>query len=410
MQDQTGAALAAPALPHSPYGGSGAHRWTVCFGSINAQKGLPDDESPFAKEGTAGHAVGATCLESGQDAIEFAGRTVEGVEIDESVAEGLQVYLDTIRADQKERGGKLLIETKFHLSHLHPLFYGTADCVRIGTDGIMSVYDLKLGRGKIVEVTEHGGTRPNLQLAYYALGAMHARAAQMKSLKISRVELVVVQPRAWHKDGPVRRATFLASELELVATRLVEAARLCEAPGAPRVAGDHCTFCKAAPTCKTLRDFAFDAAQLDFERIGEKTVNPLTLTDAELAKTLDAIDVIETWISAVRAHAHILAGTANGLPGWKLVDKQARRKWEDEVKAASELCFAFGLDEGSIYDRKLLSPAQVEKLLSPTERKTDAFKVLCPARSSGSTLVRADNPRPERKPVDVDFIGETDEW
>lgn len=414
MEAVIGGAGAAPAPGspvHSPYGASGAHRWTVCHGSIRAQEGKPDDKSPYAQEGTAGHAVAATCLESGQDAIEFAGRVVEEVEIDESVVEAVQVYLDTIREDQAQRGGKLLVETKFHLSHLHPLFYGTADCTRLGTDCILSVYDLKLGRGKIVEVRSKDG-KPNIQAGYYGIGALHALARLVQQLGITHVELVIVQPRAWHKDGPVRRATFTVAEIEALGPMLVAAAAECAKPDATLVPGDHCTFCKAAGTCPALRQLAFDTAQLDWDDvegvtyggIGDKTLNPVTTDSATISRVLTTIeDVIEPWISAVKFHAHLLAGTPAGFPGYKLVDRQARRKWADAEKAAAELCLGFGLDEGSIYDKKLLSPAQVEKKLPPAERKSEAFKALCPAISSGSTLVRLDNPKPERKPTERDF-------
>jgi hypothetical protein len=215
----------------------------------------------------------------------------------------------------------------------------------------------------------------------------------------------------------VRRALFDVEVIEALGATLVEAAAACEAWDAKFVPGDHCEFCRAAPTCRALRDYAFEMAQLDFQEgvgmtvdIGERTVNPVTMDNAELSRTLDAIDVIEMWIAAVRAHAHIVAASRDGLPGWKLVDKQARRKWVDETKAAQELAFAFGLADTAMFAHTLLTPAQIEKMLPPADRKSEAFKALCPARSSGTTLVRADNPRPERKPVDADFIGESDEW
>ena len=68
-----------------------------------------------------------------------------------------------------------------------------------------------------------------------------------------------------------------------------------------------------------------------------------------------------------------------------------------------------------MYDAKLKSPAQMEKLLSPADRKSDAFKALCPPVSSGLTLVRDTNPRPEVVPATLAFddglsTGEDAEW
>jgi hypothetical protein len=401
---------------HSPFGGSGAHRWTACPGSVRLTRGLAETSSPYAQEGTAGHAVAALCLSEKQDAVEYIDRTVEGIEIDEELAEAVQVYVDTIRKDQKTRGGKLLVEQKFHLKHLHPLFFGTADCVRPGNDKILSVYDAKFGRGEIVEVVRPD-SRPNLQLAFYALGALHELERVITSCGIDRVELVIVQPRAWHKDGPVRRAVFTIDDIKDVADELVQAAFLCEQPNAPLVVGGHCTFCGAAATCPALREQALAIAQVDFDDDMEmtgKVPDPNTMTPAQLGNVLNAAEIFETWLTAVRNRAHIVA-ESQGIPGWKLVQKQARRKWADEAKAAEELCLGFDIEMGSMYEKKFKSPAQMEKLLTPADRKSDAFKALCPPVSSGLTLVRDSNPRLEVVPATLAFddglsTGEDAEW
>lgn len=404
---------------HSPFGGSGAHRWTACPGSVRFTAGMPESPSSYAQEGTAGHAVAALCLTEKQDAIEYVGRTVEGVEIDEDLSEAVQVYLDTIRNDQRARGGKLLVEQKFHLKHLHPQFFGTADCVRPGLDKILSVYDAKFGRGEIVEVVRPNG-KPNLQLAFYALGALHALERVIASIGIEiDVELVIVQPRAWHPQGPVRREVFGIDEIMDVAAELVQAAHLAEQPNAPLIPGNHCTFCRGAAECPALRDKTLHAAQLAFSDDAEMTLtgavpDPAAMTPAQLAHVLDAAEIFEVWLTAVRNRAHVLA-ESQSIPGWKLVNKQARRKWTDETKVIDELSFGFGVELNSMMETKLKSPAQVEKLLSPADRKNPAFKALCPAVSSGLTLVRDDNPRPEVVPATLAFddglsTGEDAEW
>lgn len=393
---------------HSRFGASGAHRWTVCHGSIEAQRGLPNKSSVFATEGTACHTVAGLCLENGQDAIEYVGRMIAAddteVEFDEDEhCGGVQLYLDTIRADRDARGGKLHVETRFHLKDLHPDFWGTADCVRLGTDNILSVYDLKMGRGKIVEVTSivNGVRKINKQLGFYALGAL---AFFDDRIKDAQVEIVVIQPRAAHADGAVRRALVSIAELRQLGKELVAAALECGIKGAALVAGDHCTFCLAAATCPALRRMAVDTAQLDFDDDKGVAVNaygnvkiapPLDLTPVQLANVLNAIDVIDDWIKAVRMHAMVLANGGHAPPGWKLVARQARRKWKDETAAASDLLLVYGLDESSIMSHKLKSPAQVEKLLPPPEREILKKSSLYAAESSGTTLVRSNDKRPE---------------
>jgi hypothetical protein len=377
--------LNAPA--HSPFGASSAHRWMVCPGSIRlqrewAEKHGPPEDSPWAKEGTAAHALAAQCFRDQRSASEIARDDDDWGKLDSSVIEGVQLYVNTVERDWEELGGRLDIETKFGMTDLHSMFWGTSDAVLITPDRNMVVYDLKMGRGQIVEVRD-AKDNLNAQLAFYALGALH-NAKQ----PINRIELVLVQPRAWHRDGPVRRTHAHHGELHTFRDKLLKAAAECERPDAKLAPGSHCRFCSALAECPAVADKAFDAMQLDY-------ANPSLLGREKLAEALTAINLIEEWIAAVRAHAHVIAAGPEGLPGWKLVDKQGRRRWIDEIQAARELRYVWGLDDSDIFETSLRSPAQIEKLLLPELRKSMDFRALCPSVSLGKTLVRADNPHPE---------------
>jgi hypothetical protein len=377
---------------------------------VEAQRGIKRTPSGYAQEGTAGHLVASMCLTGDQEAIEYTGKIIDGIEIEEDLTEAVQVYVDTIRDDKKERGGKLLIEVKFHLKALHPEFFGTSDCVRLGTDRVLSVYDAKFGRGEVVEVAQPDG-RPNLQLGFYALGALNVIPVTLYD-EIDEVELVVVQPRAWHRDGPVRRKKWPVREIEALGQKLLEAAWRATQPNAPLVPGYHCKFCGAASTCKALADFSLKAAQLEFSKDAEMKLkgnvpNPATMTPEQLAKVLEAAEIFETWLVAVRARAHIVAETTN-IPGWKLVPKQARRKWIDDEHRVCDALIAMGLEEAQIFEEKIRSPAQLEKHLRKKERESQAFRELCPAVSSGLNLVRDSNPKPKTTSAELDFKDE--EW
>jgi hypothetical protein len=395
---------------HSIYSASGAHRWTVCPGSVAAQAAIPIKPStPYAEEGTALHEVAAICLQQDQDAVEFVDRVVRGIEITEDHATAVQLYLDTIRHDKTETSGKLLIEHKFHIKELHPQFFGTADCVRWGKDDILSVYDAKFGKGEIVEVQRPDG-RPNIQLGFYALGALHELqdVSWTDFDKIQTVELVVIQPRAWHQDGPVRRVMFPFEAIVEIGEELLAAVWECEKPNPALRAGTHCRFCLAAGNCPEFRRAALATANLDFSDdvhmdITGTSPAPASLTPKQLANVLYAAAELETWITAVRAHAHRIIENGTTIPGWKLVAKQGRRKWADEEAAAFDLMYGFGLGETDIYERKLKSPAQAEKLLSKADRASKEFIDLCPSVSTGLTLVQSTNPRPEIVPSQVAY-------
>ncbi len=378
---------------HSRFGASKSDRWMNCTASVVAETGLEDVPSIWAQIGTACHSVAALCLESGGDAEDFIDRTVDGIEITADHADNVQLYLDTIRADQAERGGKLFVERRFHLNFLHPEFFGTSDCGRIGTDCILSVYDAKFGHG-LVEVGKRdeddklvGG---NPQLAYYALGMIEGLP---KGLKIKAIELVIIQPNGGHPKGPVRRVIVTHDELLDLAQRLVDAAAVALGPSPTFNPGDWCKYCKAAFACKTLRDKAMDTAQLEFDdetgvvkTWGAKTMNPLEMTNEQLAHAMDAADLLEAFIGAVRFHADILSNRGEEFPGWKRVARRTRRAWRDEKTAAGELSLVFGLDDSAIFKQKLLSPAQAEKLIKKEER--DELEPLFYKPDGGTKLVR----------------------
>ena len=407
---------------HSKYGASGAHRWTACPGSVAATAMLPETPSSYAQEGTACHAVAALCLTQNQDAIEYVGRTIDGLEIEEEHAIAVQVYLDAIRKSPT-----------------------------VWRD-VIAIFDAKFGKGEIIEVKRSNG-RPNLQLAFYALGVIYELqrlplekrngimieykfhikelhpqffgtadyvylgSRKLKDIKF--VELVIVQPRAWHKDGPVRRVRYPIEEIIAVGEELLTAVRRCEEPNPALIPGSHCKFCRAAGTCPALRNHSLAEAQLSFSDDVEMTLmgatpHPTSLTPQQLSNVLFAAEKLETWLDAVRAYAHASAEKGK-IPGWKLVAKQARRKWVDEDAAATDLMYRFELDEDQVYDTRMKSPAQIEKLLKPSERASAAFKNLCPAVSSGLVLVQDTSPRLEVVPSQVAYddgtsTGEDEPW
>lgn len=412
---------------HSRFGASASERWLECPGSIPMSAGMPNESSEYAQEGTALHALSAHCLTAEQDAAEWIDRAfkyedhgdAKTIEIDEEQAEAVQVYLDTVRADREQRGGRLLIETRFQLEWLDKEFFGTGDCCRLGTDNVLCVYDAKFGKGKPVEVRRANG-KANSQLSYYGIGCVEALRRLVNQFNVEKIELVVVQPRRHHRDGPARRVTVSHTELLELSEELVEAKNNALSDAPRFAAGEWCKFCPGAPKCPKLRDFAFEAAQLEFDD-GEPVAKqePKDMTPVQIASALEASDIIEAWIGAVRSYAELAANRGEEIPGYKLVDKRATRKWRDEALAASELCLVFGLEESSIYAKKLVSPAQAEGLLKKakalkTEANREALATLYEKKSSGTKLAKVDDERPAQKAaVQADFDdgkSETTEW
>lgn len=382
---------------HSKIGASSAYRWSVCPGSVRLSAGVESRSSEYALLGTAAHELAAKCLEGEKNADEFLGTEIEvdkdgakaTFEVDDEMAEAVQLYLDTCRqqwatAKATLPSGLVMIEHRFDLSSVHAGMFGTSDFAVVDVKNkTLYVTDYKHGAGKPVEVFD------NMQLKYYALGVL------MDMLKanreIEKVVLCIVQPRCYHRDGPVRTFEMEAWELIDYATELIEYAKATEDPNAPLVPGDHCGFCPAAATCPVLQaraEAAFDEAMAQMEGG----------VDTDVAEWLPKLDTIEAFCSAVRSAAYAQASSGKKVMGYKLVEKQGRRKFIDE-DAVRKFLKDRGVTEAEMHTPpKLKSPAQVEKL-EPFKGKAakdakEALQAFITTPKAGTALVPEDDPRP----------------
>jgi hypothetical protein len=367
----------APVLAHSTLGASTAERWTSCPASVRLSKGIESKSSAYAEEGTRAHEVAAIRLNTGGWVTN----------LDPEMREAVQIYvgyIEDLRANADLMGAKheLFVEQRLDLSSVHPLMFGTADAVfYLPDEKHLHVIDYKHGAGIPVDVKE------NLQLQYYGLGAM-----LMLNRPVEKVTLTIVQPRCNHADGPVRSWDLHAFLMLDLAANLREYARKTEDPNAAIVPGEHCRFCPAAGICPGLARTAQEAARTQFAVIPSPNHTPNQHYEAErLAETLAKLDVIEDWAKSVREFAYSEAMRGVQIPGFKLVAKQARRKWHTYVSGET-LALHFGGDRMRFCEIELRSPAEVEKLLDkPQKAELNSFveKV-----SSGLALVPETDKRP----------------
>lgn len=348
------------AQAHSVISASSSDRWLNCPGSVNATRDLPDTSSEAADEGTAAHSLAEKCLLEDRNTAEFQGQEIlveksdRSFEVTEEMAESVQLYLDVVRNDRAamQPGVDLLVEQEFHLDWLHPDLWGSNDASNAQQFGLLRGYDLKYGRGVLVEVEN------NPQLKIYALGALQGSTCE-------EVEIVIVQPRAMHSDGPVRRWRISSDELYKWARSVLKpGAEAALKPDAMIKAGSWCKFCRAQATCSAVRQQATEAAMVVFgeETQIRSTLPPATaLTGPQMAKVLQFSRDFSSWSSEVEAHAKAQLERGVDLPGWKLVAGKASRSWVDPEAMVAKLGPTYG-DE--LYgEPKLLSPAAVEKLI-----------------------------------------------
>lgn len=357
---------------HSPIGASSYYRWqkNACPGSVKLSKGLPNIQSKYAEEGTLAHKVASTFLDDG----------IWLPESDQEMRDYLSIYIDCVTEDWKKAhkvpAARLFVEQGFHLNTIHKDLYGTADAVIYDhLARTLRVYDLKYGQGLIVEVEN------NEQLMYYGLGAL--LEIQKSGLTVNEVELIIVQPRAPHDDGQVRRWKFSTIELIEFKADLLESALETEKENAALRSGGHCRFCPAAGICPELAKKAQAIARIEFPVIEPEIV---PIYDAEiLAKTLEAIPLLKTYIESVHEFAYNEACAGRIPPRFKLVQKRPTRKWYNIEEVEKVLTQIESIDKAKLYDISLKSPAQIEKILPKNINLN--IDELCLKESSGNTLV-----------------------
>jgi hypothetical protein len=380
---------------HAVFSPSAAHRWFNCPGSINLIASLPamPAVSVYASEGSAAHALAADCLTHGEDCSDYLGEkfVADGQEfvVDETMAEAVQVFVNFVR-DKVNQGYQMRVEVRLDLGHLWPGQFGTGDCVLYHEEfRDLIVVDLKYGRGVVVDVED------NAQLLSYASGAWYPYKdfsdAPVPKHDIKAVTVVIIQPRAVGV-APIRMMSVPLPRLSAFEDEFRAAALKASAPGAALVPGSWCQFCAAAAICPALKDRAHAIARLEFASVPPPVSK---LSAEEIGAVLDSADLIESWIEAVRKEGLRRALAGESVPtGWKVVRKNTHRKWIDEDKAASVLATVYELDEDDVWTKKIVSPAQAEKLvgkgnkegLSTLIRKPPGDPMLAPETDSREAL------------------------
>lgn len=371
---------------HSPIGASICHRWWECPASVSLAASVVDEEvSIYAAEGTAAHEVGEALLnriKTTKGCVPEAfldnliGTTIQvddhEIEVTEEMCEAVDVYTNEIIEkviDAKTGLNFLEVETAFNLD-VDPEAWGTNDaCLHVPFDHI-HIWDYKHGQGTVVEV------KNNKQLMYYALGAL-------KGKDVEKVITTIVQPRAYHPDGPVRSHTYTIEELKEFEKEMEEKIALTRVNDPIIKTGSHCKFCKALSICPGVKKEVNAVAVEDFRSVQSNNSEKMT-------KLLEMTPRIIDFLKANEAEIKIRAERGEEISGFKLVKAKSNRIWKSDSRVISEFGSKFG--ENLYGPRKLLSPAKMEKLLKGKISK-DALLPYIEKPDKGLSLVKESDPR-----------------
>lgn len=330
-------------MAHARFSPSSAGRRIQCPPSLLLEEQFPDTTSPYAEEGTYGHALAEKKLEQylSKKKIKTQKSEYHTEELEEAVDEYVQYVIDTIEEGKKAGQVVVSIEQRVDVSAYAEGCFGTADAMVLSNDEL-HIIDLKLGRG--VEVSAEN----NPQLMCYGLGML-----DMMDIiyDIDKVKLSIVQPRI----NNLSTWTIEASKLKSWGAKVLKpAAELALKGEGEFKSGEHCRFCKARFTCRARANENLELARLEFKE-------PELLSEAEIGEVLRKAGELNKWCEDVFAWAQGQA-IENGkeFDGFKIVEGRSIRQYTDVAKVETAAKSA-GFDD--IYKIEILGITAMEKLM-----------------------------------------------
>lgn len=398
---------------HAGAGPSGAERWMACTASLAASRAFletltANQQAEFAKAGTAArqgttaHAIGESeaRLMLGEITEEEHDNTVldltisppDGEAYDDEMAEYTEEYGDLIR-QYHQNGHEVIIEAKVTATvelttvdsdgdhHVHQI-NGSGDFVALPTkpDPVLTVGDLKYGKGKEVEADE------NPQTKIYALGVIEMlveRGIDVFDPKvISRVDLIIIQPRL----GGIKVWSTTVDDLldwrdDVLSPALTEALGGLKA-GAKFVPGEvQCQWCPARGGCAALAEARMDAATelfdviLEAEFEGEEFPEAVTLTDERLGTLYSQIEGLTKIKDDLKAELQRRLHRGAKVPGYQLVNYTPRSQWKEGAPEAlhPDTFDQDVLDEDTVnrlWKLEILTPTQALKVVGKNDEAT----------------------------------------
>lgn len=329
---------------HALLSASSSKRWLNCTPSARLEEQFTEDKgSVYAEEGTAAHALGEHKLK--RSLKRRSKRPVSDYdcdEMEECTDEYVAYAMEQIElAKQSCSDPIVLIEQHLDYSAYVPEGFGTGDLV-IVADGVLTVIDLKYGKGVAVEAEW------NPQMMLYGLGALELFDV---IYDIDTVRMTIYQPRL----ESISTWEISVSDLrKWVETELRPKAALAINGEGEFQCGSWCRFCKAKNTCRARAEEYLKLAQMEFQP-------PVLLSDEEIAEVLKVADDLAKWAADVYAFATDEAIThGKQWTGFKLVEGRSNRKYTDEEEVA-EAAKAAGYTD--IYKSTLVGITEMEKLM-----------------------------------------------
>lgn len=309
-------------------------RIAACPASWRASKDVPRTSSAYADRGTLLHDLGAMTISNRVLTTDRHCKR-EGIVLARDERAAVLLYARHCRKLCRKATYWAIEQSLAYTVEM----FGTPDFHAVCGD-TLHIVDLKTGTGVYVEADN------NVQLQCYAVLAFSNLPVHIQR-EIKRVALTIVQP-LYEGARPIRTADYPVESIPDWQGEINLAIERAKNPNARFSPGEHCRFCPAKPSCPALMGVA--------QAFPNATLHG-TLTPVQVGEMLQKVDTIEIWIKALRELAHEAIGHGIPIPGWKLQDKRAVRKWTDE-KAVIKTAEANGI---VAREYKLMTPAALAK-------------------------------------------------
>lgn len=332
---------------HARFSPSAAKRRLNCPPSLILEEQFQDEESEYAAEGSAGHALAEHLIR--KHLKQRTKRPVSDYYSDE-LLEAVDEYVSFIVSEIEEARRNstvpiFSVEQRVDASDYVDECFGTADMVII-TDKIVHIIDLKLGKGVPVYAED------NPQLMIYGLGILSIAELLFD---VETVRLTIFQPRL----NNASTWDISPADLKSWGENMLKPKGAMALAGAGEFsAGNWCRFCKARNQCRARAEEFLKIAKMEFRE-------PVLLSDEEIADVLKVSDELAKWVSDVYAFAQdqaIIHGKE--WNGFKLVEGRSNRKYTSEDEAA-EAAITAGYKD--VYKRTLVTITEMERLMGKQE-------------------------------------------
>jgi hypothetical protein len=322
------------------------HRLVNCPGSFALTKLYPErDDSPASMEGTAAHWVCVELLHGRR--VDVGVLAPNGIAVTDEMIDGAEMYVATVPAELIEPTMYCHVEQPVKIPRVHAECWGTSDIWWLERSTI-HVTDYKFGHGYVDEYM-------NDQLIAYVAGILDYLGMSDAD---TYVKFTIVQPRCFHRDGPVRTWACLASDLRERIGQMRDAAERALRGDGECVTGAWCNHCPAAHACEALQRstqgvFDFTAAPVPSEL--PPYAKGLYLRRVQQAMVL--LKSIEGGLEE-EIEASIRSGVA--IPGYELQSGQGRTGWSKpnaEVAALGDMLGA------NFRKEAFITPKQAQDML-----------------------------------------------